>query len=128
MRVAQANVKAAAAQVEVAQAGVAAKLANVRRLQVEQGFKKRHRSIRCAITQRKVDPALDHAGQPDQHAGLQTAQIDRLRIYASVPQRVARYLSPGMAADVIVQEYPDRKFEGKVTNVLARWIPTRARA
>jgi RND family efflux transporter MFP subunit len=58
----------------------------------------------------------------------QMAKIDALRIYVSVPQRIARYLATGMTADVLVPEFPERKFIGTVTNVSGALDPnTRTR-
>src|SRR5207249_4567727 len=48
---------------------------------------------------------------------FQLASIDTLRVYINVPQRFARYMRQGQAADVVAAEYPDRHFSGKVTNV-----------
>lgn len=130
LRVAQANVKAAAAQVDVARASVVAKDADVKRLRAELSFAKVIAPFDGVITERKVDPgALITQGSQTSNLELyQMAKIDRLRIYVSVPQRVARYLKEGMNADVMVQEFPDRHFVGKVTNVSGALDPkTRTR-
>jgi RND family efflux transporter MFP subunit len=130
VRVQQATVKAAASQIQVARAGVAAKLANVRRLEAELNFKNVVAPFDGVITARKVDPGalITEGSQTSSLELFQMAKIDRLRIYVSVPQRVARYLRTGMVADVTVQEYPDRLFKGTVTNVSGALDPnTRTR-
>jgi multidrug efflux pump subunit AcrA (membrane-fusion protein) len=43
------------------------------------------------------------------------AQIERLRILVNVPQGDAILIQPGQAAQVLVQGFPDRTFDGKVT-------------
>jgi RND family efflux transporter MFP subunit len=55
---------------------------------------------------------------------FQLAKIDWLRVYVSVPQRLARYLVNGMKADILVPEFPDRKFVGTVTNVSGALDPS----
>jgi len=118
-RAAEAQVRASQAQVKEAEAAVGANKANVARLAAEQGFQKVTAPFDGIITLRKVDPgALITQGSQSSNLELfQMAKIDRLRVYVSVPQRIARYLYPGMNADINVPEYAERKFIGKVTNV-----------
>lgn len=127
---ADAKVKAATSQVEAAKAQVASSSADVKRLEYQQGFQKVIAPFDGIITYRKVDPgALITQGSGSTNLELfQMAKIDRLRIYVSVPQRVARYLKNGLKAQVDVPEFPDRKFEGIVTNVSGALDPnTRTR-
>lgn len=129
-KAAEAQVAAAQSNVKVAQSGVIAKKAAVSRMGAEQGFQRVLAPFDGVITLRKVDPgALITQGSQSSNLELyQMAKIDRLRIYVSVPQRVARYLKTGMTADVLVSEYPDRKFTGVVTNVSGALDPnTRTR-
>lgn len=123
---AQANEKAAIAQVaaakaavQVAKAAVEAKLADYLRVKAEQSFKNVTAPFDGIITLRKVDPgALITQGSQSNNLELfQMAKIDNLRIYVAVPQRVARYLRPGMEAQILVPEYPERNFIGEVTNI-----------
>jgi RND family efflux transporter MFP subunit len=133
----RANYKAAQAQVEVGKAevkqassAILAKAAAVKRLEDEQGFQKVVAPFDGVITLRKVDPgALITKGSQSSNLELyQIAGIDALRIYISVPQRIARYMKPGMMANVNVPEYPERKFVGIVTNVSGALDPnTRTR-
>lgn len=125
-----AQVKAAQSQVDVAKAKVIAQKADVRRLEAEQGFQKVYAPFEGIITVRKVDPgALITQGSQSTNLELfQLAKIDKLRIYVSVPQRVARYLANGMHAEVDVPEFPERNFTGQVTNVSGALDPnTRTR-
>jgi RND family efflux transporter MFP subunit len=119
VNVAQAGVKAAQSQVEQAKAKVLAQKANVKRLEAELNFKRVVAPFDGVITARKVDPGalITQGSQTSTLELFQMAKIDKLRIYISVPQRISRYLKPGLIADILVQEYPDRTFKGKVTNV-----------
>lgn len=134
---AESNYKAASEQVTAAQsnvqaagAAVAAQKADLERETSKQGFNKVIAPFDGVITLRKVDPgALITSGSGSSNLELfQMAKIDRLRIYVSVPQRMARYLKNGMTADILVPEFPDRKFVGIVTNVSGALDPnTRTR-
>jgi RND family efflux transporter MFP subunit len=42
------------------------------------------------------------------------AQTDVLRIYANVPQRYVRSISPGLPVEVLIPEFPNETFHGKV--------------
>lgn len=129
-KAAQYQVKAAQSNVSAAKAQVLAALADVKRLEAKQGFKNVTAPFDGVITVRKVDPgALITEGSSSSNLELfQMAKLDKLRIYISVPQRVARYLKPGMEADILVPEFPERKFVGKVTNVSGALDPnTRTR-
>jgi len=119
VKVADAGVKAAQSQVLVATATLAAQKANLQRLRAEVNFKHVVAPFDGVITARKVDAgALITQGSQSTSLELyQMAKIDRLRIYVSVPQRAARYLKTGLSSEVLVSEYPDRVFKGKITNV-----------
>ena len=130
LRAAIAAVEASRAEVNEAKANVVAQQANVDRYAAEQGFQRVYAPFDGVITLRKVDPgALITKGSQSSNLELyQMAKIDSLRIYVSVPQRVARYLHEGMTADVLVPEFPERQFLGKVTNVSGALDPnTRTR-
>lgn len=133
----EANLKAAQAQVDVgkaevkqAKAKVLAKMADVQRLTDEQSFQKVYAPFDGVITLRKVDPgALITKGSMTSSLELyQMAKIDTLRVYVNVPQRISRYMKPGMSAQVVVPEFPERNFVGTVTNVSGALDPnTRTR-
>lgn len=56
------------------------------------------------------------------------AKIDTLRIYINVPQTLARYIKVGQLAEVLVPEFPDRTFTGKISNTAGALDPnTRTR-
>lgn len=118
VKAAMAKVVATKSKIAEARAEILAKEAEVRKLVAEQGFQKVTAPFEGVITERKVDPgALITQGSQSSNLELfQLARIDRLRIYVSVPQRIARYMHNGVLADVVVPEFPERKFVGKVTN------------
>jgi RND family efflux transporter MFP subunit len=125
-----AQVAAAKSNVDAVGAGVTAKKSDLDRTNAKQGFSKVTAPFDGVITLRKVDPgALITEGSGSSNLELfQLARIDRLRIYVSVPQRMARYLKNGMSTDILVPEYPDAKFVGTVTNVSGALDPnTRTR-
>lgn len=113
------QVAAARSAVTVAQAQVLAKAAQVRRYKAQQTFKFVRAPFDGIITLRKVDPgALITAGSQSQSLELfQLAKIDDLRIYINCPQSVSRYLHTGAIANVSVPEFPEREFEGTITNI-----------
>ncbi|HEY9759637.1 MAG TPA: efflux RND transporter periplasmic adaptor subunit [Oculatellaceae cyanobacterium] len=126
VEVANANYKAATdqvsvakSQIDVANASVVAKEANLARLLADQAFKRVIAPFDGIITLRKVDPGalITQGSQTSSLELFQMAKIDTVRIYVNAPQRVARYLHPGIEAIINVPEYPERKFVAKVTNV-----------
>jgi membrane fusion protein, multidrug efflux system len=130
LNAATAQIAASQSNVGVAKAGVVAKQAAVDREAAKQSFKFVRAPFEGVITERKVDPgALITQGSSSQSLELyQLAKIEKLRVYVGVPQRIARYLHAGMKADVLVPEYPERKFLGEVTNVSGALDPnTRTR-
>jgi len=123
-------VATAASQVNVARANVVAKAAALAKYRAQQAFKYVTAPFEGVITERKVDPgALITAGSQSQSFELfQMAKLDKLRIYVDVPQHLSRYLEPGQDAEVLVSQYPERVFRGKVTNVSGALDPqTRTR-
>lgn len=129
-RAAKQAVASAVAQVNVAKAMVAAKLAALAKYEVQQSFKYVRAPFEGVITARKVDPGdLITAGSMAQNTELlQMAKLDILRIYVDVPQAISRYLERGQAAELFVTGFPERTFKGTVTNVSGALDPqTRTR-
>lgn len=112
-------VATARSQVNVAKAEVAAKQADLDVLLAKQSFKYVRAPFDGTITLRKVDPgALITSGSSSSNLELfQIAKIEKLRIYVNVPQTFARYLKAGQDAHVLVPEYPERTFEGRISNI-----------
>jgi RND family efflux transporter MFP subunit len=99
------------------QADLAAAEANVRRLEQLESFKHVYAPFSGVITKRNIDVgALINAGNGGTNRELfDIAQVDPLRVYVSVPQTYAPSIKPGMSAYISLNEFPDEKFEGKVT-------------
>lgn len=112
-------VETARSQVNVAKAEVDAKQADLDVLLAKQSFKYVRAPFDGTITLRKVDPgALITSGSGSSNLELfQIAKIEKLRIYVNVPQAFARYLMQGQQAEVLVPEYPEREFPGKISNI-----------
>jgi RND family efflux transporter MFP subunit len=98
------------------QANLAAADANVRRLEQLEGFKDVYAPFSGVLTRRNVDPgALINAGAGVAGRELfDLARVDPLRVYTSVPQAYAPFIKVGAKTAITLQEFPDRKFFGKV--------------
>jgi RND family efflux transporter MFP subunit len=125
-QVAQENAKAALAQTVSADARIAASKQsvesseqNVARIKALQGFNQVVAPSDGVITDRLVDAgALVAAGGAQGTTQLLSmARTDKLRIYVDVPQSDYRHIHNGDKADILLQEYPGKKFTGTVTNL-----------
>jgi RND family efflux transporter MFP subunit len=89
--------------------------ANVKRLEELQSFEKIYAPFDGVITARNTDiGALIDSGSA---GGMRTelfhiAQPDKLRVYVSVPEIYAASTKPGITADLVVSEFPGRRFPG----------------
>ena len=98
-------------------ATVQAMEANVRRLQELQSFERIYAPFDGVITARKTDiGALIDAGSS---GGSRTelfhiAQPDKLRVYVNVPESYAPDAKPGLDGDLVLAEFPGRRFPGKL--------------
>ena len=118
--------KTAAYDAAVANSGAAE--ANLRRLTETQRFTRVTAPFNGVITARNVDigslitasgatsASITAGGAATVGAAslFRIAQTDTVRMYISVPQADALSMSPGMVADVSVQEIPNRTFTGHV--------------
>jgi RND family efflux transporter MFP subunit len=91
--------------------------ANVKRLQELQSFERIYAPFEGVITARNTDiGALIDAGSA---GGTRTelfhiAQPDKLRVYVNVPEGYAPAAKPGLEADLVLSEFPGRRFPGKL--------------
>ncbi len=98
-------------------AGVQSAQANVKRLEDLQSFEKIYAPFDGVITARNTDiGALIDSGSS---GGTRTelfhiAQPGRLRVYVNVPEAYSQAAKPGLAADLTLTEFPDRRFQGKL--------------
>ncbi|HEY4305530.1 MAG TPA: efflux RND transporter periplasmic adaptor subunit [Gemmatimonadaceae bacterium] len=118
--------KTAAYDAAVANSGAAE--ANVKRLTETQRFTKVTAPFNGVITARNIDIGSLISGAGATSAPMtagggtamgpgslfRIAQTDTVRMYISVPQTDALSMSPGMVADVTVQEIPNRTFTGHI--------------
>ena len=105
----------AAGDYEAKQATVQSAQANVRRLEELQAFEKIYAPFDGVITARNTDiGALIDSGSS---GGARTelfhiAQPDKLRVYVSVPEVYSQAAKLGLTADLVLSEFPGRRFPG----------------
>ena len=89
---------------------------NVRRLEEMQRFQKVYAPFDGVITARNIDiGALINAGANSPGRELfDIAATGKLRVYVNVPQSYSREVHPGGAADLTLDEYPGRRFPGRI--------------
>ena len=96
-------------------ATVSAAEANVKRLEELQSFEKIYAPFDGVVTARNTDiGALIDSGSS---GGTRTelfhiAQPDKLRVYVNVPEAYAAGVKPGFNVDLMVSEFPGRRFPG----------------
>ncbi len=96
-------------------AAVQSAAANVARLRDMESFKRVLAPFDGVVTQRNTDiGALINAGQSPGAALFRVADTHRLRIYVSVPQPYASSIQPGMSADLVFTEHPDKHYPATV--------------
>jgi RND family efflux transporter MFP subunit len=100
---------------EAKKATVASAQANVRRLEQLQSFEKIYAPFDGVITARNTDVgALIDSGASGGAARelFHIATTDRLRVFVNVPEAFSRVAKPGLTADLVVTEFPGRRFTG----------------
>ena len=96
-------------------ATVQAMEANVKRLEQLQSFEKIYAPFTGVITARRTDigALIDSGSSGGARAELfHIAQPDRLRVYVNVPQAYSQAAKPGLTADLVLAEFPGRRFQG----------------
>jgi RND family efflux transporter MFP subunit len=89
--------------------------ANVKRLEELQSFEKIYAPFTGVITARRTDigALIDSGSSGGARAELfHIAQPDRLRVYVNVPQAYSQAAKPGLTADLVLSEFPGRRFQG----------------
>jgi RND family efflux transporter MFP subunit len=84
------------------------------------GFKKIYAPYTGTIGARNIAKAttgsLINAGSHDPSAWMyRIYRVDPARIYVAVPQNYLPMIHDGAEVDVLLREYPDRSFKGKIT-------------
>jgi RND family efflux transporter MFP subunit len=115
--VAQQDVDNAVGNYNANQAIVGAGEANVKQLQALQSFEKIYAPFDGVVTARNTDIGdLINSGSS---GGVKTdlfhiAQPGVLRVYVNVPEEYSQGMKVGMTADIVLAEFPGRKFPGKL--------------
>ncbi len=97
------------------QATVQSAQANVQRLQELTSFQKIYAPFNGVITARNTDigALIDSGSSGGPRSELfHMAQPDRLRVYVNVPQAYSQAAKPGLTADLVLAEFPGRRFQG----------------
>jgi RND family efflux transporter MFP subunit len=113
--VAQQDVDNATGNFEARGTTVQSAKSNVRRLEEMQSFKKIYAPFDGVITARNTDiGALIDSGSSGGPARelFHIAAVNQLRVYVNVPQVYSPYVQPGLHAELVLSEYPGRRFEG----------------
>ena len=90
---------------------------NVRRLEELQSFEKVYAPFDGMITARNTD--IGALIDPGSSGGtsrelFHIASVNRLRVYVNVPQFDSPQIRPGLRADLVLTEFPGKRFEGIV--------------
>src|SRR6202140_2661881 len=115
--VAQQDVDNAVGNYNANQATVEAAEANVKQLQALQSFEKIYAPFDGVVTARNTDIGdLINSGSS---GGIKSdlfhiAQPGVLRVYVNVPEEYSQGMKVGMTADIVLAEFPGRKFRGKL--------------
>jgi len=99
--------------------------ANLQQLQKIQGFQQIVAPFAGKIAARNIDVGtLVTAGTGNSGTPLfSIVQSDVLRVYVFAPQENAPSIREGLAAKIILQEYPGQEFDGKVTRTAGALDP-----
>ena len=115
--VSQQDVDNAKGNFEARKTTVESERSNVKRLEELQSFERVYAPFDGVITARNTDiGALIDPGSSGGTARelFHIAAINRLRVYVNVPQIDSPQIRPGLRADLVLTEFPGRRFEGSV--------------
>jgi len=98
----------------------------VQRLMALQSFQKLEAPFAGIITARGIDRgALITSGSGTGASPLfRIARVENLRVFVNVPQTFVRSIVPGQEAGILVPEYPQRPFVGKIASTAGALDPT----
>lgn len=115
--VAQQDVDNANGNFEARKATVDAAQANVKRLQELQSFEKVYAPFDGVITARNTDVGqlIDSGSSGGTSRELfHIAAVNPLRVYVNVPQLDSPEVKPGLHAELVLAEFPGKRFQGTV--------------
>jgi RND family efflux transporter MFP subunit len=96
---------------------VQANQANVKQLETLQSFEKIYAPFDGIVTVRNVDVGdlINSGSAPGTRTDLfHIAQPGKLRVYVYVPQEYSQAATPGLTAELTLDEFPGRRFPGKL--------------
>ena len=121
--VAQQDVDNANGSYDAKRAEVQSAMANVKRLEQLQAFKKIYAPFDGVITARSTDiGAL--IGSTNARELFHIAATNKLRVYVNVPQGYSRDTRPGLQAEIALNELPGRRFKGTLVRTSQAIDPT----
>src|SRR5438093_3097956 len=123
----QANVGAIEASVGAARANVGASEANVQRLMTLQSFQRVEAPFAGIVTARGTDRGAlitSGSGSAASPPLFRIARVENLRIFVNVPQTFVRSIAPGQEARILVPEYAQRAFVGRIVSTAGALDPT----
>jgi RND family efflux transporter MFP subunit len=115
--VAQQDVDNATGNYDARRTAVESAQANVKRLQELQSFEKVYAPFEGVLTARNTDVGqlIDSGSSGGTSRELfHIAAVNPLRVYVNVPQLDSPEIKPGLHADLVLAEFPGRKFQGTV--------------
>jgi len=121
--VSQQEVDQNVAAYEARKADVLGAKANVQRLRELQSFKGVVAPFAGIVTARNVDVGAliaNGSALPLFHL----AETNPLRVYVNVPQSYSRSIMPGLPTELLIREFPDRTFPGKVVRTAGAIDPS----
>jgi RND family efflux transporter MFP subunit len=87
---------------------------NLKRLEELQSFQKIYAPFDGVITARNTDIGALIASGSGSKELFHVASTDRMRVYVNVPQTYSRVAKPGLVSDLVLSEYPGRRFKAKL--------------
>lgn len=115
--VAQQDTDNAVGTYQANQAIVQSNIANVKQLEALQSFQRIYAPFDGVITIRNTDVgALINSGSTGGPTTdlFQIAQPQKLRVYVNLPEAYSKSVATGMAAQLVLAEFPGRQFPGKL--------------
>lgn len=115
--VAQQDVDNASGNYDARKTAVDSAQSNVKRLEELQSFEKIYAPFDGVITARNTDiGALIDSGSSAGTARelFHIAAVNRLRVFVNVPQTYSPQIRSGLSANLVLTEYPGRRFEGTI--------------
>jgi RND family efflux transporter MFP subunit len=99
---------------------------NVKRLEQTQGFQKIYAPFDGVITARNTDigALIDSGANAPGKELFHESATGTLRVYVNVPQVYSRAAMPGATADLTFNEFPGRRFTGKLVRTTGAIDPT----